>query len=550
MRKIVLSGFALMCLNSVYSQINVGFESNAQYYVDDKKIKIDEVEAEDRLRSNSYLKLDYHKNKWEVGVQLESYLPKSILSYSNRLDGFDVGTVYAKYNDYESGFNVTLGHFYEQFGSGLILRSWEDRALGINNALFGANVQFRLFDGLNITALTGKQRLGMGFDLSKSLIMGTNLEYDLTTLFNTGASEFKIGGSYVGRMEEKNDFNKDLNLLTNAYSARLDFAKGNYYFGGEYIYKDPDALVESENILDDYIQKGNALLVNLGYSANGFAANVNLRRMENMNFYSERQLNGNLYNTGVINYIPALTKQYDYALQNIHVYQAQAQYDYFQYQKLGEIGGQFDVFYEVKKGTALGGEYGTSLILNGSYWAGLKSQPNVQDNGLDSEFLEFGRKYYKDLGLEVRKKWSGKWQSIFMYLNQYYNSPYLNGKFQEVTSHILTGETTYFIGETNSIRLELQHLWADSDSKNWAGGTIEYVPSPKFSFFVHDIYNYGNSDESKQIHYYNVGGSFTKGATRIAASYGRQRGGLLCVGGVCRMVPEAAGFTLNITTNF
>ena len=53
-----------------------------------------------------------------------------------------------------------------------------------------------------------------------------------------------------------------------------------------------------------------------------------------------------------------------------------------------------------------------------------------------------------------------------------------------------------------------------------------------------------------QIHYYSVGTSFTKGATRIAASYGRQRGGLMCVGGVCRMVPEAAGITLNITTNF
>ncbi|HML86108.1 MAG TPA: DUF6029 family protein [Bacteroidales bacterium] len=33
-------------------------------------------------------------------------------------------------------------------------------------------------------------------------------------------------------------------------------------------------------------------------------------------------------------------------------------------------------------------------------------------------------------------------------------------------------------------------------------------------------------------------------------SYGRQREGLLCVGGVCRQVPAATGFTLTLTTSF
>ena len=68
--------------------------------------------------------------------------------------------------------------------------------------------------------------------------------------------------------------------------------------------------------------------------------------------------------------------------------------------------------------------------------------------------------------------------------------------------------------------------------------------------YVTDIYNYGNDEEDMQIHYYNVGGSFTKGATRIALNYGRQRGGLVCVGGVCRFVPENTGLTLNLNTTF
>jgi hypothetical protein len=33
-------------------------------------------------------------------------------------------------------------------------------------------------------------------------------------------------------------------------------------------------------------------------------------------------------------------------------------------------------------------------------------------------------------------------------------------------------------------------------------------------------------------------------------NYGRQRGGLICIGGVCRFVPENTGLTANLTVNF
>jgi hypothetical protein len=93
-------------------------------------------------------------------------------------------------------------------------------------------------------------------------------------------------------------------------------------------------------------------------------------------------------------------------------------------------------------------------------------------------------------------------------------------------------------------------MWADADKKNWAGGTVELNLNDKYSFYVWDMYNYGNDDPKKQTHYYNLGGAYRIGATRIAANYGRQRGGLVCVGGVCRFVPESTGFTLSISTAF
>lgn len=64
------------------------------------------------------------------------------------------------------------------------------------------------------------------------------------------------------------------------------------------------------------------------------------------------------------------------------------------------------------------------------------------------------------------------------------------------------------------------------------------------------MYNYGNDDKEKQMHYNTFGAVFRKNSTRVQASYGRQRGGLICEGGVCRMVPKNTGFSLHINTTF
>lgn len=554
MKKLLLLG-GLFCGFVSHSQIRVGLENNSQWYIDDKKIKIQPYEAEDRFRSNSYLKLDYDYRFWTFGVQLEGYEPKPILNYSPEFKGIDIGTAYVRYNNIEEGLDITAGHFYEQYGSGLLFRSWEDRQIGINNAVFGINANFQPISGLTIGALGGKQRIGMGFDLSNSYVFGGNVEVDIAEIAKFDELGFHVGISYIGKSEEaqefQEDYNQDLRKLQNAFSGRIGFDYRNLFGEFEYVYKQSDAHYESGTVLGFNRQPGNAFLFNGGYSVKGTSFGFNLRRLENMSFFSDRVLTGNEYNSGVMNYVPALTKQYDYSLQNIYVYQAQSLLNVFGvHQKIGELGGQFDFYHGFKKGTTLGGKYGTDVVMNGSYWAGLKTTEIDNGDALETGFLDFGTKYYHDLGLEVRKKWSNNWSSVFMYLNQYYNGPFLTSELVPVTTHIASAESTYQFMGTKSVRLELQHLWADEDKKNWMGGTVEFAANSNWSFYVSDMYNYGNDDEEQRIHYYNVGASFTKGTTRVAASYGRQRGGLLCVGGVCRMVSEAAGLTIGITTSF
>lgn len=548
---LVTAGLIVLLSYQGKAQVNVGVESNSQYYTEDDKIKLDQSAKDDPFRSNNYIKIDYLKNYFEVGLQAEGYLPKALLNYNPELEGMGIGTVYARYNNYDKGVDITLGHFYEQFGSGLSLRSWEDRALGINNAIFGGRFKVRMHPSTNITLLGGKQRVGLGFDLSDGIIYGANAEVDITNILEKDNYLLKFGASFVGRREDISVEYPTVDPNTNVMSTRLDYVGEKFSIGGEYVYKTEDVLVENlGTIFPEKSGYGNAFLVNMGYTVEGFAANVNLRRMENMTFFSNRELTGNAFNVGMLNYLPALTKQYDFALQNIFVYQSQPKYGVFNAKKLGEIGGQFDVFYELKKETFLGGKYGANLIVNGSYWAGLKTEEQPDGNLKSAGFASFGNRYYQDFAVEYRRKWSDKFSSIFMYLNQFYNKELVEETYGQIHSNVAVAEGLYFFKPTSSVRLELQHQWANGDRKNWAGGTLEFMPNSKFSFFVHDIYNYGNDDPDMQLHYYSVGGSFTKGATRVAASYGRQRGGLICVGGVCRMVPEATGFTLNLTTNF
>jgi hypothetical protein len=106
------------------------------------------------------------------------------------------------------------------------------------------------------------------------------------------------------------------------------------------------------------------------------------------------------------------------------------------------------------------------------------------------------------------------------------------------------------VGKANSIRWELQHQWADGGFKNWAASQLEFNLKSNWSFFAIDLYNYGNDNANKKIHYYNIGLAYKQGAARVQANYGRQRGGLICVGGVCRFVPESAGLNLGVNLVF
>ncbi|MDA0316616.1 MAG: DUF6029 family protein [Bacteroidetes bacterium] len=558
------------------NSFTASYESNSQWYLNDSKFG--DFEEEEHLRSTNFLRLDYSvSNQFSVGAQLESYAPENLLNNSKLYNkDFGLATYYLRFATKK--IDITLGYFYEQFGSGLILRAWEDRALGINTALRGARLIYYPSNSIKITTLFGKQR--KGFEVSDGDIFGVDTEIDVSSTFNIlSSSSLVLGLSYVGKNESylKSDESiiNDIPVLVNAFSARLDYTHQNFYTNVEYIEKSKD--LRLNNIIPNIITfsenetfKGNALSWTAGYSQKGFGVSYNFRRLENMRWFSERiqaNANNNPTNQLSINYLPALSKQHDYTLANIYLYQSQPglfieNYEY-PFIKAGEIGQFIDVFFNMKKGSLLGGKYGTKANINMSYWANLASDYSdptgipyfLSDNlTYETEFINFKNKLYSDLNLEVRKKWSKQLKSIFTFINLYYNKSVLESKADNssVRSWIGVVDGTYKFGKGKSLRLELQHLSTNDDARNWMGGTVEYFFNSNFGIYINDSYNYEESkiEQDTKIHFFNIGGSYTKGASRFAVNYGRQRGGLLCVGGICRPVSQNTGVTVNFTTAF
>jgi Family of unknown function (DUF6029) len=173
--------------------------------------------------------------------------------------------------------------------------------------------------------------------------------------------------------------------------------------------------------------------------------------------------------------------------------------------------------------------------------------------GYKSNFFKIGKElYYDDFNIEIDRKMSKKFKATLTYLYQSYNKEVIEGHpgAPMVYAQIGVLDITYKVKDKKSFQMELQHLYTKQDKNSWASAMLQYTIAPKWFFAVGDMYNYGNKEKSLQIHYYNASLGFIKNANRISITYGKQREGILCVGGVCRFVPASDGITLTVISSF
>jgi hypothetical protein len=231
----------------------------------------------------------------------------------------------------------------------------------------------------------------------------------------------------------------------------------------------------------------------------------------------------------------------------------------------GEIGYQLQVNYTIPKKSKLGGKYGLTLMANYSQVNDIERDPVPVPQadtvavgvpgtlGWSSSFFKFGKRiFWQDFNIEIEKKFSRKFRGIFQYMYQSYDIATLEGHTGEpiVYANIAVIDMTYKFTPKHALKWEVQGLWTKEDEGNWAAILVEYTVSPHWFVAFSDQYNYGNPHTEDRVHYYAASFGYTRRTTRLALTYGRQREGVVCVGGVCRVVPKTSGFYLTITSSF
>lgn len=530
--------------------------------------------------TNTYVDLQLLNKYVSAGARFE-YLDHPLPGFEKDFQGWGVPHIYVTGRLKHA--ELTLGDYYEQFGSGFILRTYEERSLGIDNSLRGARLTLKPVKGVTLKALAGQQRVywhNRSWDKDFTYLNGTDpwiygadLELNVDQWFkrmDENGSRLTLGVSAVTKHERsedivnlrptgaKDEFGTDilgaykLNLPTDvgAIDVRAQFQKGNYSLMAEYALKSQDPSFDNGYIY----RRGNALMLSGSYSKRGMSILLQAKRSEDMAFRSERSRTGT---AAFINHLPAFSQQQTYALAALYPYATQ--------NALGEWAFQGEFSYTFKRKTALGGKYGTTVKLNASHIRGIDRQPlmaagqPVEDlqgtKGYTTKFFRMGHDtYYQDINVQLDKKVTKDFKLNLMYMHQRYNKTIVEGHGGTINSHIAIAEGKYTINKKLTLRGEAQYLHTKQDQGDWWYGLLELSVLPHFMFTVSDMYNakVPNTDEtatSKQ-HFYMVSGCYTHGAHRLQLSYGKTRAGYNCTGGVCRYVPASKGLQVSYNFNF
>lgn len=475
------------------------------------------AEKTEDFQTNTYADLML-QSKWvDAGVRLE-YLDHPLPGFEKDFKGWGVPHFWVKgrYKNTE----LTVGTFYEQFGLGLILRTYEERSLGIDNSLLGARLVTRPVKGVTVKALAGRQRRYWGWN--KGLVSGADAELNINewiSALRDRGTEIMIGGSWVNKYEKQEDIFVDpthkLNLpeYVNSWDVRASLNTGPWSLLAEYAHKGQDPSFDNGY---NY-RKGSAVVLSGSYSNNGLSVLLQAKRSENMSYRSRRSMIGT---SSFINHLPAFTQEQTYALAALYPYATQL--------AGGEWAYQAEVGYNFKRKSTLGGKYGMNVKLNFSHvrWK--------------------GETYYQDIDLQLTRKFSKSTKFVFMYMNQRYNMTVVEGHGGMVRSNIFIVDGKFQLSKKTTLRAEVQYLSTPDDKGDWLYGLLEFSLAPNWMFSLSDMYNVGETN----LHYYHGDVTFSMSGHRVQAGFGRTRAGYNCSGGVCRYVPASRGFTLSYNYSF
>lgn len=519
------------------------FQSNFSVFLKDSLIGATEAASPQYGRqissSEAWLFLNYDIKGFHFAARYDLFNNSNLLNPSGAYTGQGIGFWQIKKSI--GDLELTAGSFYDQFGSGILFRAFENRLIGIDYAMQGLRAKYRIGDDITIKAFTGKQKgfQDNRFGTSPQIIKGINAEKN--TIFENGVV-LNTGVSAINRTLDENTMSQlvtEINALPleqrfypkyNVYGMNgyFDLNWKNFGVSGEYNFKTQEAL--RDRLGELFSSNGSVLLGSVSYSKRrlgknkkgGIGINAQYRRMENFPLTVSPYVS--LLN-GIITYQPSFSRQASYRM--LARYQAPGQF-------LGENAYQAELLYSLNKKTSLQVNYSDIKTLDG-----------VQ---------LFSEKYAK-----VERKFNKKWKGKVGLQSVVYNQPIYEGKdstYPNVETITPFFEVTYKINRKNSLRLETQYLSTKQDLGSFYHGILEWNSSPKFTVAISDMINTDpvrkvNPTLANQVlHYPSFFVKYNVKTTSFTAAYVKQVEGVNCTGGICRLEPAFSGLRFTLSTQF
>lgn len=539
--------------NFLYSQATLtgNFRLNVDMYVRDSAIAAVGPNYEvNKNSANAWFQMIYSDiNKgFEGGIRFDGNYNSILQTPPIPLSFYGIGNWYLKKKI--ENLELTGGFIYEQYGSGVALRTFEERNLGIDNAIFGIRAKYYFNDKFMLRGIAGTQKYRM--DYFGSFVKGLNFEGNIQ-LGKNRKTNLNFGAAVVSRTLIEKD-REIINNTISTYQLRdtnrtraADYFQApyntyvfNYYhtlqigkitWGTDLAYKTKDA-VFNQFINTYQYRDGYSIMNSLSYSQKGLGLTFQNRIVNNFQFQSTAQgavADFNLNNNRRLSFLAPINKQNSLRLP--------ARFQIAPIE-ISEVASSLDITYSPSK----------------------KTHINLNISVIDSA-LVFKTPYYKEFYLDIeRKKFlNGKMDLHGGFQYVFYNQQkYLAGNEPtDIQSYTFFLEPTYRINRKHSLRFEFQYQHAAKELGQSLFALIEYNAAPNWSISVSDLYNFSPNKNYEVVkeyqqphHFYSIFTSYTKGATRFTLSYSRQLAGIICTGGVCRFEPAFSGLRMQITSSF
>lgn len=531
-------------------QLTGSLEANANFFIRDSLIGAANIPQYDRQKygADAWFNLNYSNWGFDLGLRFDLFNNSNLLNPTDSYTAQGIGQWYVRKQVQKLG--VQVGYIYDQIGSGIIFRAYEERPLLIDNALVGVRLAYDLSQNWQLRAFTGRQK--QQFDLYQPVIKGLNLEGFVMLGDTTRPWSLAPGLGIANRTLDDATMN-NLVATINTYTAADTFVPRyntyaftlynnlsagpiNWYIEGAY--KTPDNLNDPFGLFqrngntftgDKYfLASGTVLYSSLSYAAQGLGIVLEGKRTENFSFRTRPQEG---LNRGMISFLPPMTR--------ISTYRLTARYNAAT-QELGEWAWQIDARYAFNR-----------------QWSFNVNYAHIDD-------LE-GNKLYREWYTELQVRQARQWTLLAGVQLQQYNQERYEFKpgvpiVQTLTPYL---DFLYKIDRTRSLRLEMQAMRVGDDGNtrqdygHWLFALAEFSLAPHWVFTVSDMYNVGPGRNSPErdgkklaLHYPRIDVFYTQGANRFSLSYVKQVEGVVCTGGICRLEPAFSGLRFSVRSLF